>query len=94
MQEGFRHPPREAIIRAVVYTGPVISSCGLIMAATLGALMAGQIELLRQLGFALGLGMIIDTFITRPLLLPAFAALLGRTGKGGRLLRIAAKHHH
>ncbi|MCJ7543148.1 MAG: MMPL family transporter [Phycisphaerae bacterium] len=73
---------REATRRAVVHTGPVISSCGLIMAATLGSLMGARLLLLQQLGFALALGMLIDTFIVRPLLLPAFVATTGRTGKG------------
>ena len=85
-QEAKLYPPREAIRQAVIHTGPVISSCGLIMAATLGSLMAGEIELLHQLGFSLGLGMLIDTFIVRPLLLPAFATLFNRTGRSTRLL--------
>jgi len=85
-QEARSHPPREAVRRAVAFTGPVISSCGLIMAATLGSLMAGRIELLRELGFAMGLGMLVDTFVVRPLLLPSFAALFKRTGKNSKLL--------
>ncbi|MBN1555663.1 MAG: MMPL family transporter [Phycisphaerae bacterium] len=84
-QEARNHPPIEAIQRAVIATGPVISSCGLIMAATLGSLMVGQVELLRQLGFAMGLGMLMDTFVIRTLLLPSFAALLRRTGQSKRL---------
>jgi RND superfamily putative drug exporter len=70
---------RPATERALVRTGPVISSCGVIMAATLGSVMAGDITLLVQLGFALALGMLIDTFVVRPLLLPAFIVLTGRT---------------
>ena len=85
-QEARRYPPREAVARALVHTGPVISSCGLIMAATLGSLCVGQVELLRQLGFALATGMLIDTFLVRPLMLPAFAALFKRTGKSRILL--------
>jgi len=81
-QEARRLSPKLATCRAIIHTGPVISSCGLIMAATLGSLMAGELTLLRQLGFALALGMLIDTFLVRPLLLPAFAALTRRTGKG------------
>jgi RND superfamily putative drug exporter len=71
----------QATRRAMVSTGPVISSCGLIMAATLGSLMGGQLLLLQQLGSALAMGMLIDTFVVRPLLLPAFVAATGRTGK-------------
>jgi RND superfamily putative drug exporter len=82
-QEARRHAPLEAVRVALVHTGPVISSCGLIMAATLGSLMVGELPLLLQLGFAMSLGMLIDTFVVRPLLLPAFAAVTGRTGKGG-----------
>lgn len=82
-QEARRYPARQAVARAVLHTGPVISSCGLIMAATLGSLMLGRVELLRQLGFALALGMLVDTFVVRPMLLPSFAALLGRTGRAG-----------
>ena len=84
-QEARSYPVLEAVQKAVVHTGPVISSCGLIMAATLGSLAAGDLELMVELGFALALGMLIDTFIVRPLLLPAFAALTRRTGRtGGR----------
>ena len=86
MQEARRLPPRAAAREALIHTGPVISSCGLIMAATLGSLAAGRLVLLVQLGFALALGMLIDTFLVRPLLLPAFVALTGRTGKPLRLL--------
>jgi len=77
---------RQAARRATIATGPVISSCGLIMAATLGSLMVGELALLVQLGFALALGMLIDTFVIRPLLLPAFCALTGHTGKPNRWL--------
>lgn len=68
-----------ATSRALVHTGSVISSCGVIMAATLGSMVVGEIKMLQQLGFALGLGMLIDTFVVRPLLLPAFIVLTRRT---------------
>ena len=85
-QEARDHPVAQAVRNAVVHTGPVISSCGLIMAATLGSLMAGQLKLFVQLGLALALGMLIDTFVVRPLLLPAFITLVKRTGKIPRFL--------
>jgi RND superfamily putative drug exporter len=84
-QEARRMKPRRACRHAIVYTGPVISSCGLIMAATLGSLMVGDMALLKQLGFAMALGMLIDSFVVRPLVLPAFIALTGRTGQKGSL---------
>ena len=49
------------------------------LAATLGTIMAGDVQLLLQLGFAFALGMLIDTFIVRPLLLPSLIVLTGRT---------------
>jgi RND superfamily putative drug exporter len=65
-------PDAEAARRAIIRTGSVISNCGLIMAATLGSLWAGGLGLLRQVGFALALGILLDTFFVRPLLLPSF----------------------
>ncbi|NLX12793.1 MAG: MMPL family transporter, partial [Phycisphaerales bacterium] len=67
-----------ATSRALVHTGRVISSCGVIMAVTLGSMVVGEIKMLQQLGFALGLGMLIDTFVIRPLLLPSFIVLTRR----------------
>ncbi len=84
-QEGKRLSVKLATARAIIHTGPVISSCGVIMAATLGSLMAGDLQLLKQLGFALSLGMLIDTFVVRPLLLPSFITLSKRTGRGMNL---------
>jgi putative drug exporter of the RND superfamily len=84
-QEARRMKPRRACRHAIIHTGPVISSCGLIMAATLGSLMVGDMALLKQLGFAMALGMLIDSFVIRPLILPAFISLTGRTGQEGSL---------
>ena len=56
------------------------------MAATLGSPISGDLVLLRQLGFALALGMLIDTFVIRPVLLPAFVALTGCTGRPGGII--------
>ncbi|MCP4249974.1 MAG: MMPL family transporter [bacterium] len=77
-QERKSHDPPEAVGRAVVRTGSVISSCGLIMAATLGSLAATGLPLLQQLGFAFACGVLLDTFVVRPLLVPACYLLLRR----------------
>ncbi len=91
-QEGRQLPCAEATRRALIFTGPVISSCGLIMAATLGSVMAGDVQVLVQLGFAFALGMLIDTFIVRPLVLPAFIVMTGRTLRRGPVLLQSGKN--
>jgi len=78
MQEPAGVSEVEAARRAIVSTGSVISSCGIIMAATLGSLWAGGLLLLRQIGFALALGILVDAYFVRPLLLPSFFLAAGR----------------
>jgi len=79
-QERRLHPPGEAVRRAVGRTGSVISSCGLIMAATMGSLAATGLPLLQQLGFGFAFGVLLDTFVVRPLLVPGLYLLVGRKG--------------
>jgi RND superfamily putative drug exporter len=86
-QESATRPVVDAVRRSMVATGPVISSCGLIMAATLGSVMAADIAMLVQLGFAFVVGMLLDTFVVRPLLLPAFIVVTRRTLRQARWLR-------
>ena len=71
-------PPGRAVMRGVARTGVVISNCGLIMAVTFGSLCTSPLILLRQVGLALALGILLDTFIVRPLAVPAFQLLRWR----------------
>lgn len=67
----------EAMRRAIIATGGVVSSAGLILAATFAVLMTQPIRELYQFGMAMMLGILIDTFIIRPLMVPAIVTLLG-----------------
>jgi len=73
-----RHGPREAIAIAVRRTGSVVSSCGVIMAATFASMFAGSLMMMKEFAIALSLAMLIDTFVVRPLLVPAMILLAYR----------------
>ena len=75
-------PVRQAVVAAVSRTGPTITSAGLILAGTFGVfavfgggVMGGQLQ---PIGLGLALGILLDTFGVRTLLVPAAAVLLGR----------------
>jgi RND superfamily putative drug exporter len=68
---------KEGVIAGLEKTGGVITSAGLILAGTFSALMALPLEALFQLGFCVALGLLVDTFLVRTILVPAIAFGLG-----------------
>src|SRR5262249_39825329 len=93
-EEQQAHGPVDGVVVGLRKTGSIISSCGIIMAGTFSALMFGTLLGLAQLGFALAFGVLLDTFVVRPVLVPAYLILLhqGWFGKLGRCLGADEPH--
>jgi putative drug exporter of the RND superfamily len=68
---------RAGIRVASARTGTVITSAGLILAGTFGALVTSPLQLLFQVGLTVALGVLIDTFVVRSVLVPAITAFVG-----------------
>ena len=68
---------RSGIVKAFRATGGVISIAGVIFAVTMLAMLASPVYTIAQIGFTIGAGLLMDTFIVRTLTVPAVAALLG-----------------
>lgn len=71
-------PFEDAVRRGLEKTGGVISSAGIILAATFLVLATMPIYELKLFGFIMALGILIDTFVVRPLLIPAILIKLGK----------------
>jgi len=82
-EEAAKLPLREAVQKAVGVTGTTVTSAGLVLAGTFSVLafaggsgpQAGQI---RDIGFGLAIGILLDTFVVRTLLVPSAVVLVGR----------------
>ncbi|MGN8769637.1 MMPL family transporter [Paenibacillus barengoltzii] len=71
-------PLKDAIREGVNETGGVITSAGLILAGTFAVLATLPIQALVQFGIIAAIGVLLDTFIVRPFLVPAITMLLGQ----------------
>ena len=76
-EESVEHGAKDGVLRALAVTGGVITSAGLVLAATFGALAVLPLVLLAELAFLVGFGVLLDTFVVRSLLVPAAVALIG-----------------
>jgi RND superfamily putative drug exporter len=66
------------IIRAMGGTGRVVTSAGLVFAATMASMLVSDLLSLGQLGSTIALGLLFDTLVVRAFMTPSIAALLGR----------------
>jgi RND superfamily putative drug exporter len=78
IREESRTGIRSGIIRAVRSTGGVITSAGIIFAASMFGLLFGSLATMVQTGLIIGMGLLIDTFVVRTITVPAMAALVGK----------------
>ncbi|MBY0442234.1 MAG: RND family transporter [Mycobacteriaceae bacterium] len=72
------HGVRVGVIRTVGSTGGVITSAGLIFAASMFGLLFATISTMAQAGFIIGIGIMLDTFLVRTVTVPALAAMIGQ----------------
>lgn len=67
----------DPMVRAVSATGGVITSAGIVLAAVFCVLGVLPLIVMAQLGIIVGLGILLDTFVVRTLVIPALFALIG-----------------
>lgn len=76
-EESLRHGTRRGIVTAVAVTGGVITSAGLVLAATFAALVVIPLLFMIQLAIIVAMGILIDTFVVRTLLVPGLVHDVG-----------------
>ncbi|WAA08963.1 MMPL family transporter [Fervidibacillus albus] len=84
-EERRKHPVKKAVELAVANTGGVISSAGIILAATFAVLMTQPVQLLFVFGFIVAVGILLDTFIIRGFLLPSLIVMFEKDQHGQEL---------
>ena len=68
---------RKGVIKGLTVTGSVITSAGIVLAATFGVLGILPLVFLAELGFAVAFGVLLDTIIVRSILVPALVHEIG-----------------
>jgi RND superfamily putative drug exporter len=76
-EETFGIGTRPGILKGLTVTGGVITSAGIVLAATFSVLGVLPLVVLAEVGFAVAFGVLLDTFIVRSLLVPAFTYDIG-----------------
>ena len=76
-EESALHGARDGVLRALRVTGGVITSAGIVLAATFAALAVIPILFLAQIAFIVAFGVLLDTLVVRTLLVPALTVELG-----------------
>jgi RND superfamily putative drug exporter len=91
-EEARRRPLREAVATAAPRASRAITTAGLALAAGFGLLALVPLAQFREIALAMALGILLDTFVVRSLLVPALVVLFGRVGSWpGRTARPARR---
>jgi RND superfamily putative drug exporter len=77
-EESARIGTREGMLKGLSVTGGVITSAGLVLAATFSVLGVLPLVMMTELGFVVAFGVLMDTFIVRSILVPALTFDLGK----------------
>ncbi|MFE2943701.1 MMPL family transporter [Streptomyces sp. NPDC059255] len=80
MREEYVHgrPPTEAMVRGFGHSAKVVTAAALIMIAVFGSFVFAELQVIKGMGFALAVGVLLDAFVVRMTLVPAVMAVLGR----------------
>jgi RND superfamily putative drug exporter len=69
---------REAVAAGLGATGRVVTGAAILLAVAIGAFSTSEISFIQQIGVAVAVGVLLDAFVVRSLLVPSLMALLGR----------------
>ena len=72
------HGERESVALGLQRTGRVVTAAAILLAVAIGAFSTSSISFIQQIGVATAVGVLIDAFVVRSLLVPALMALLGK----------------
>jgi len=87
-EEALSMPTRDATLKGLAVTGGVITSAGVVLAGTFSVLAVLPLVALTQVGLTVALGVLLDAFVVRSVLVPALTLELGeRTWWPSRLWR-------
>ena len=77
-EETLQFGTRRGVLRGLAVTGGVITSAGVVLAATFAVLGVLPLVFLAELGFAVAFGVLLDTLLVRSILVPALSHDIGR----------------
>lgn len=69
---------REAVAVGLSRTGAVVTAAAILLAVAIGAFSTSEISFIQQIGVATAVGVLVDAFVVRSLLVPALMGLLGK----------------